>query len=89
MENETQIQSNAFGVPKYQNEGSFNEREEEVGQTIHLVVGGCILTVGTLGNVMTLVILSTKQLRKLSTCLYMSLMAVCDLGKFEFLLTHL
>ena len=82
-ENATTASLNIVDFPKHPNLD--NEEKEQIGQKVHLVVGGCILLFGTFGNVMTLMILRTKQLRKLSTCIYMSVMAVCDLGKFHFM----
>ena len=82
-ENATTTSLNIVDSPKHSNLDYGGK--EEIGQKVHLVVGACILLFGTFGNVMTLLILRTKQLRELSTCIYMSAMAVCDLGKFLFL----
>ena len=59
-----------------------DEEEEDIGDMINIVFGGIIIVTGTIGNLLSLIILRTGDLKKLSTCFYMSMLAVADLGKF-------
>ena len=58
-----------------------DEEEEEIGDMINIVFGGIIIVTGTIGNLLSLIILRTGDLKNLSTCFYMSMLAVADLGK--------
>ena len=59
-----------------------DEEEEEIGDMINIVFGGIIIVTGTTGNLLSLIILRTGDLKNLSTCFYMSMLAIADLGKF-------
>ena len=58
-----------------------DEEEEEIGDMINIVFGGIIIVTGTIGNLLSLIVLRTGDLKNLSTCFYMSMLAVADLGK--------
>ena len=58
-----------------------DEEEEEIGDMINIIFGGIIIVTGTIGNLLSLIILRTGDLKNLSTCFYMSVLAVADLGK--------
>ena len=55
--------------------------EEKIGEMVHIVFGGILLVIGTIGNCVSLIVLRSRDLKKLSTCFYMSVLAVADLGK--------
>ena len=55
--------------------------EEKLGELVQIIFGGVLFIVGTIGNCCALVILRTGDLKKLSTCFYMSMLAIADLGK--------
>ena len=55
--------------------------EEHIAEMIYIIFGGVIIIIGTIGNSLSLIILRKGDLKKLSTCFYMSMLAVADLGK--------
>ena len=61
--------------------GHISTDEEKLGELVHIIFGSVLLIVGTIGNCCSLLILRTGDLKKLSTCFYMSMLAVADLGK--------
>ena len=58
--------------------------EDKIGRWIQIIFGGVIIIVGTIGNSISLLILRSGDLKKLSTCFYMTMLAVFDLGRSDF-----
>ena len=56
--------------------------EEKLGELVHIIFGGVLIIVGTIGNCFSLIILRTGDLKKLSTCFCMSMLAIADLGNY-------
>ena len=62
--------------------GHISTDEEKLEELVHIIFGGVLIIVGTIGNCFSLIILRTGDLKKLSTCFYMSTLAIADLGKY-------
>ena len=62
--------------------GHISTDDEMLGELVHIIFGGVLIIVGTIGNCFSLIILRTGDLKKLSTCLYMSMLAIADLGTY-------
>ena len=50
-------------------------------ETIIAVVMGLIIIFGSIGNILSFLVLRRGELKKLSTCFYMTALAVADTGK--------
>ena len=58
----------------------FDTRGRPTAMWATLIVLPVLVLCGTLGNSVTLVVLRTGELKVLSTCFYMSVLAVADTG---------
>ena len=58
-------------------------KDEENARKIMLFFGTPVLILGSIGNIMSFAILRNGDLNKLSTCFYMSVLAIIDTGKFK------
>ena len=61
---------------------SVASQEEYSARMISVVLGPFFLIFGSAGNILSLVILRSGDFKTLSTCFYMSVLAVMDTGKF-------
>ena len=57
----------------------------EIARLVQLIVRPILVLFGTVGNIMTFYIMRRGSLGDLSTCLYMSVLALADTGKFSLL----
>ena len=74
--------NNSSGISASNGKGDhISTEEEKLGELVHIIFGGVLLIVGTIGNCCSLIILRTGDMKKLSTCFYMSMLAIADLGK--------
>ena len=83
----TEVISNTSIMTGKQNSNAghlLSTNEAQIGEMIHIVFGGVIIVVGTVGNLTSFIVLRKGDLKKLSTCFYMSMLAVVDLGRFIF-----
>ena len=55
---------------------------QETARMIEIIITPIILTVGSVGNIMSFIILRSGDLKKISTCFYMSILALIDTGNF-------
>ena len=62
---------------------SVASHEEYAARMISVVLGPFFLIFGSAGNILSLVILRSGDFKTLSTCFYMSVLAVMDTGKFS------
>ena len=60
---------------------NFSTDDEKTARLIEMIVSPVILTFGSIGNIMSFVILRSGDLKKISTCFYMSVLAVIDTGR--------
>ena len=55
---------------------------QEAARMIEIIITPIILTFGSVGNIMSFIILRSGDLKKISTCFYMSILALIDTGNF-------
>ena len=60
-------------------------KEEQVIRIIFIVTYFIIFTVGTIGNVLTFIVMQRGTLKHSSTCFYMAMLAVADTCKYNVL----
>ena len=63
----------------------------EIARIIHVIVRPTLVVFGTIGNTLSFYIMKRTSLKRLSTCFYMSILALADTGewfKIELLLKH-
>ena len=55
---------------------------QETARMIEIIITPIILTFGSVENIMSFIILRSGDLKKISTCFYMSILALIDTGNF-------
>ena len=60
--------------------------DKEIARIIHLIVRPTLVVFGTTGNILSFYIMRRSSLKHLSTCFYMSFLALADTGKWFFIL---
>ena len=68
-------------VLRYEDEGNSEEYVMEAYRMIVVVVVPVIIVLGTLGNVLSFIVMRRRLLRYDSTCFYMSILALVDTGE--------
>ena len=68
-------------VLHYEDEGDSEEYVMEAYRMIVVVVVPVIIVFGTLGNVLSFIVMRRRLLRYVSTCFYMSILALVDTGE--------
>ena len=63
--------------------------DAEIARLIQVIVRPILLVVGTVGNGLTIYIMQLTSLKNVSSCFYMSLLAVADTSKWSFSLNFL
>ena len=58
----------------------FDPYNYETVRTINIIVRPFLIAIGTLGNMMAFFVMQGGSLRKVSTCFYMSVLALVDTG---------
>ena len=69
------------GVNISQNDSFYYNNEEEIGRLITLVCYPIIILVGTIGNILTFIVMQRGSLKHSSTCFYMAVLALSDTSK--------
>ena len=71
-----------------QNQTELNQRAasnginyEEITRMIHVIVRPLLIVCGTIGNMLSFYIMRRGSLKEVSTCFYMSILALADTGK--------
>lgn len=52
----------------------------EMGRTLWIMLGPIIFVVGVTGNILIICVMSSRRMRKTTTCIYLRLMAIADLS---------
>ena len=65
----------------YSNGSVLDPYNYETVRTINVFVRPFIIGIGTIGNMMAFFVMQRGSLRKVSTCFYMSILALVDTGK--------
>ena len=63
-------------------EKNFKWTNEEIARLIQIIVRPILIVVGTTGNCTTFYIMRKTSLKDLSSCFYMSVLALADTGKY-------
>ena len=74
--------ANFSNVTETYNDSGASSQEEYAARMISVVLGPFFLIFGSAGNILSLIILRSGEFKMLSTCFYMSVLAVLDTGKF-------
>ena len=57
----------------------------EIARVIHVVVRPLLIAFGTTGNILSFLVMRRGSLKTVSTCFYMSILALTDTGKSRFI----
>ena len=60
-------------------------KEEEIARMVNLVIRPVLIVFGTIGNGLSFYIMRQGSLKKMSTCFYLSILALADTSKCKFL----
>ena len=60
---------------------SSNSHYQEITRMIHIIVRPILIIGGTIGNLLSFYVMRRGSLKKVSTCFYMSILALVDTGK--------
>ena len=67
-------------IPLQNNNFNYNP-EEEIGRLITIVSYPVIIIIGTMGNILTFIVMQKGSLKESSTCFYMAVLALSDTSK--------
>ena len=59
-----------------------SSKEEELARILNLVIRPVLIVFGTIGNGLSFHIMRQGSLNKMSTCFYLSILAIADTSKF-------
>ena len=62
-------------------EENFKWTSEEIARWIHIIFRPLFIVIGTIGNCLSFYIMRGTSLRNVSSCLYMSVLALADTSK--------
>ena len=62
-------------------ENSFKWTHEEIARLIQIILRPILIVIGTVGNCLSFYIMRRTSLKEVSTCFYMSLLALADTSK--------
>ena len=72
----------------YENSTGFSysnsDHDYEIRRWINTITYPVLIILGTVGNVVTFVVMRRGSLRNVSTCFYMAILAMADTGKWAF-----
>ncbi|CAH1782718.1 unnamed protein product [Owenia fusiformis] len=68
-----------LNTPVYQNDSFLQYPEYEMGRSVFKYCSPVILVVGTLGNILSVIILLRRELRQCSTTIYLTTLGITDL----------
>ena len=71
------VQSQSFAIV----EEKFKWTSEEIARLIHIIVRPILIVIGTIGNCLSFYIMRKTSLKDVSSCFYMSLLALADTSK--------
>ena len=57
---------------------------EEIARLLQIIVRPILIIIGTTGNFLTVYIIRKTSLKDVSSCFYMTVLALADTGKFRF-----
>ena len=57
----------------------------EIVRIIHVIVRPTVVVFGTIGNTLSFYIMRRSSLKRLSTCFYMSILALADTGEWFYI----
>ena len=57
----------------------------EIARIIHVIVRPTLVVFGTIGNTLSFYIMRRSSLKRLSTCFYMSILALADTGEWFYI----
>ena len=60
----------------------------EIARIIHVIVRPTLVVFGTIGNTLSFYIMRKSSLKHLSTCFYMSILAMADTGEWSSISLH-
>ena len=72
---------NSTDVP----EDDTEDNEREIASVIHVAVRPLLIVFGTTGNILSFLVMRRGSLKTVSTCFYMSILALADTGKSRFI----
>ena len=83
--------SNLFNVTteSTSNKETFKWTHEEIARLIQIIVRPILIVVGTTGNCTTFYIMRKTSLKDVSSCFYMSVLALADTSKYVTLISKL
>ena len=70
--------NNTISIPV---EEKFKWTSAEIGRWIHIIVRPILIVMGTIGNCLSFYIMRRTSLKDVSSCFYMSLLALADTRK--------
>ena len=59
-----------------------HSRDQELARILYLVIRPVLIVFGTIGNGLSFYIMRQGSLKKMSTCFYLSILALADTSKF-------
>ena len=62
-------------------EENFKWTSEEIVRMIHIIVRPILIVIGTIGNCLSFYVMRRTSLKDVSSCFYMSLLALADTSK--------
>ena len=62
---------------------AFKWTDAEIARLIQIIVRPIFLVVGTTGNCLTIYIMRSTSLKDVSSCFYMSILALADTSKYD------
>ena len=71
------IKSQSFAIV----EDKFKWTSEEIARLIHIIIRPILIVIGTIGNCLSFYIMRRTSLKDVSSCFYMSLLALADTSK--------
>ena len=79
----TDISNSSFNSTLFSEvDNPFAWNSKEIARLINIIVRPILVVLGTIGNGLSFFIMRRSSLKNLSTCFYMSILALTDTGKF-------
>ena len=64
-------------------EEQFQWTNAEIARLIHIIIRRILIVMGTIGNCLTFYIIRRTSLKDISSCFYISVLALADMGKYS------
>ena len=81
-------ESSQYNETSEESDVTNNDKFAHIARMLQLIPPPLLVTVGTIGNTLSFYIMRRGSLKDVSTCFYMSALAVADTGKLDYLLLH-